>query len=465
MSPSEHQLRHSPALRASVLDAIWFFVMFGAGEMYLSPFGIHLGGSSQELAVLVTLPLLVGAICQLLGVWLMGYVKSRRTLIVGAVVFQACIWPFIAAIPFVAPEKLAMTFLIAGATLYMAAGNLSAPVWNSLIGDLVPAEHRGKFFGFRNRRAGFALIGTVIGAGFFMQLARQEGFETEGFIALFAIAFLSRLRSAYWLTKYDDPIFEAKEEDRFSLWDFLRRMPHSNFAKFTFFSGALHFAVFTAAPFFSPYLFREVQVTYVDFMMLTVCQLIAQFLTMQHWGKIGDRFGNKRLITFSTLGLSLIPFVWLVSSTLWWLVIVHIISGFFWAGFSLSCFNFLMDAVTPPKRARCAAYMSLMNCLGVFLGGKFGAALLLWMERSAIDLPLHLDTPTSIILDVVLLSGILRLFVWVAFERLFKEVRTVEPTSHREFLAEITNVRYLGHLAFSVIGKRSRTTPPKPEER
>ena len=68
----------------------------------------------------------------------------------------------------------------------------------------------------------------------------------------------------------------------------------------------------------------------------------------------------------------MIPILWLFSADFYYLVIVQALTGLVWAGFNLSAANFLFDAVSPPKRARCVAYQALVNATFVFAGSLLG---------------------------------------------------------------------------------------------
>lgn len=445
--------KDNPSLRAAVRDAVWFSVMLGAAESYFGAFGIYLKANALQLAFLAAAPPFIGSLCQLLGVRLMERVTSRRRLVVAFAVLQSLLLIPIAAIPFIwgiTPAGVIASIVLL--TSYFSAGHLIAPVWSSLIGDLVPPGIRGAFFGYRNRQAGIVTIFALVGAGAFLHICELNENAGLGFAALFVIGCCARLTSSYWLARYDDPPFLAAVEDKFSFWDFLRRSARSNFAQFVFFFGAMNFSIFIVAPYVGAYLLEDVGLSYLQFMSLILTQMAIQFLTMQHWGALTDEFGNKKALVFCSLGATIVPFGFFVSSSMWWLALVHALVGVVWAGYSLSSFNYLLDAVSPPKRARCMAYMSVVSGVLVLTGGLMGSGLVELFTAVGSIVSRGLATPESIYLDLFLISGSIRLVVCAFFLTRFKEVRTVPGISNTDYFFRVARVRPGQSVAtFSVI--------------
>jgi MFS family permease len=104
-------------------------------------------------------------------------------------------------------------------------------------------------------------------------------------------------------------------------------------------------------------------------------------------------------------------------------------SGFFWSGFNQSVQNFMLDAVTPPKRARCNAYLSLITNFGLLLGGVSGAVAINFVPTDFG--PLHLPYPfwTLLIISFVLRAGAVAIFI-----PRFREVRDVPKIGVVEML-------------------------------
>lgn len=453
-------LQHTPydsSLRASIRDGIWFSVMLGAAESYLSVLAIFLGGTPLQIALIATLPPLIGALTQLGGVKLMERGIARKVVVVRGAYAQAFSWLLIMVLISALEGSPAVWGLLACATIYHCVGNCITPAWNSLIGDLVPTEIRGRYFGYRNWWVGLFTLVSLLLAGICLHFARNEGSEVLGFQLLCLVGFAARSRSAQWLARHSDPSHGTATAHRFTFFQFLRRLPRANFARFVVFFAAMNAAVSIAGPFFSLYMLRELGMNYVLFTVISATQLFFQFVTMQWWGYFADIYGNRKLLVLCASGLCLSPFLWLLGTHPLWLVCIQAYAGTVWAGYNLAAFGFLFDAVTPPKRARCAAFMGVINAAFVFLGALLGGAAV--YTTSTID-----GVFDSVYLNVFLLSCIARTVVAIVLLPTFQEVRAVTPFALREVGVRIASIRPSAGASFSFISSSARRLSTKPDK-
>jgi MFS family permease len=90
------------------------------------------------------------------------------------------------------------------------------------------------------------------------------------------------------------------------------------------------------------------------------------------WGVVIDRFGTKRAMTFGGFGIALVPVLFLLSNNFWFWLAVNIYDGIVWSAWGLACGMYMFDIVTPPKRARCTAFSSILvtsiGMIGTFAG-------------------------------------------------------------------------------------------------
>ena len=448
--PDNNESKTTPSLRASINDGVSHAVMMGCGETYLGPFGIFLQATTLQVGLLASLPQLFGAIMQWAGASNLDRFHRRRKVIKYGASTQALTLIPIALLPlFPVKGTLAISILLGLIMVYQGANGAVVPAWNSLIGDLVPVDIRGRFFGHRNRLTGMSTFISLVLAGILLHIFERAGTPASGFTVIFLMAFLARLNSVRWLSKYDDPEFEVASDQVFTFRQFLKRSPRSNFAKFVFFIGAINLSVAFSAPYFSLYMLRDLRFSYVEFTMVVAVATITQFLTFRYWGGLSDRFGNKKILNVCGWGVAVVPMLWLISSNILYLMIVQVYAGLVWAGFILASSNFLFDAVTPPKRARCVAYQGLINGLFVFTGSVVGGYTAGHLPQ-AISLGAWTWAPSFMLPVIFLISGIMRLAAAWIFLGKFKEVRPVEPILHRELIFRISHIRPLAGATFSI---------------
>lgn len=446
----DQKLEDIPSLRASIHDGVSHAVMMGSGETYIGPFGIFLKASTLQVGLLASLPQLFGAFMQWVGAINMDRIHSRRRIVLTGASIQALTFIPMSLIPFffgrgTSSVLLLMVFIL----VYHGANGAIIPVWNSLIGDLVPAGIRGRFFGQRNRLTGMSTFISLLIAGVLLHIFEKTGNLMWGFFVIFSAAFLARMNSIRWLSRYDDPEFQIAPDQVFSFRQFLKRSPHSNFAKFVFFIGAISFSVAFSGPYFALYMLRDLQFPYVEFTAVIAVSNISQFLTFRYWGGLSDRFGNKKILNVCGWGVALVPMFWLVSHHILYLVVIQIYGGVVWSGFNLAASNFIFDAVTPPKRARCVAYQGLVNGVFVFIGSVLGGYAAGHLPQNVILGPWTWSPPFMLPV-IFLLSGIMRLIAAGIFLRKFKEVRPVEPIRHRDLIFRISHIRPIAGATFSL---------------
>jgi len=436
-------------LKASVRDGISHAVMLGAGETYLGAFGIFLQATTLQIGLLATLPLVFEAVAQWISALTLDRYRSRRRVIMIWALFQAILWLPIGLLPFLfSPGSVAAVSLICLVILNHIASGFIHPVWSSLMGDLVPMEQRGRFFGHRNRLTGMSSFVSLLLAGSTLHLFKSAEQAALGFLAIFIAAMAARFSSAGWLRRYDDPPYHVQPEEVFSFWQFLKRSPHSNFAKFVFFFAVTNFAVSFSSPYFALYMLRDLRFSYLEFTAISCVATMFQFLTFRYWGGISDRFGNKKILNVCSWGIGVVPLCWLVSENIVYICLVQVYAGLVWAGFNLAAANFLFDACSPPKRARCVAYRGIVNSVFVLAGSMAGGLTVRMLPPSFSLGPFHF---AHALLFIFLVSGVLRLATACFFLRIFYEVRDVEPIRSRELAFRITHIKPIAGATFNLM--------------
>jgi MFS family permease len=440
------------SLRSSLADGAFFSINVGAGENLIAPAAVHLNATPFQLAWLTAIPNLAGAFSQFVSAEITDRTRRRKPLFLVGAAIHALMWlPILASLAMPSPGNVYV--LIGGYALSMMALHLVNPPWMSTMGDLVPADSRGRYFGLRNLISGTALIASALSAGLILHLETNQGRPEVGFMICFAGALAARLVSVFFLSRLHEPRYEPRPEDRFTLVDFLRRAPRSNFAKFVLYSSAMHLSVAIAGPFFAPYQLRILGLGYGEYVLSQTAHLLGLYMTMQAWGVVTDRAGSRRVMQVASLGVSIVPLTWLWAHNLPTVVAVQVFSGVCWAGYSLSTTNFIFDAVTPAKRARCSAYYTAFTLASVFLGSMLGG-LLTELFRPALERGLMPVAARSEIQYVIFVSGLLRFATMALFLRKFREVRTPAPMKLGEIVLRVFYLRPFASLIFDLAGRR-----------
>jgi len=215
-------------MRLAIVEGTGWATMSGMGENFFSAFAVFLRASNVAVAVMTSAPLLLGALAQMLGAWWIDRFRRRRVMLHQVLNVQALAYAFVVLMPLLFPGY-AVPLGIGCALLTMFLGNLTVPVWISLIGDVVPDAQRGAYFGHRWRVLYLVLSAANLGGGLLLARYEQLGWVWAGFGALFGLAGFARLITAQLFPFHYEPDYKPAAGADFNFWDFLRRAPRSNF--------------------------------------------------------------------------------------------------------------------------------------------------------------------------------------------------------------------------------------------
>ncbi|MEW6330695.1 MAG: MFS transporter [Pseudomonadota bacterium] len=453
--------RTDQSLRHSVRDGVAYSIMAGAGEHYLSAYALFLKATAAQISWLAAFPSLIGSFAQLFSAWLASRLGRRKAIILFGVALQTLMWLPIIWLPYFFPAQ-AVTILIVCVALYFAGGHLATPVWNSLMGDLVPERRRGRFFARRNWLMSMMHFLALVSAGLLL-----HGFETAervrvGFMLLFTLAALARLYSATQVARMHDPGRVPAAIDWPALPGLWQRMRGSDCVRFTFFFAAMQFAAAIAAPFFAVYMLRDLGFSYLEYMASTALAVLAQVGSLRMWGRLGDIFGNRVILRVTGSVIPFFPMLWLVSPHFVHVMALQLFGGLFWAGFSLSASNYLYDSVTPERRASYSAVHNVFTSVAIFAGALLGGFLSLVVPDSftLFGSAWHW---TSSLWGVLVASSLARGAVALALAPALREVREVRRLTALGLMLRVMRFNALVELLFSMLAftrRRLRSSGP-----
>lgn len=424
------------SLKYSIKEGSATSLMSGAGEAYVVPFAIALNATNSQIGFLSSFVGLLGASSQVVSSKLV-YSFKRKKIVLFGVALQATIWLLMIALGILAFKGIinqyAASILIVIYCMYAIIGNAAGPAWFSWMGDLVPERKRGEYFSKRNKIVGIIAMSVTLAASFVLDFAKEMNLVLIGFVFLFGISAIGRYVSAYYFTKHYEPELKLKKDEQFGFFKFVKNAPFNNYGRFVIYIGLITLSVNIAGPFFTPYMLRELGFSYATFTIINVSAGLFTIVSLSLWGKIGDTYGNRKLLKIGSVGISLLPVLWLFNqSPLYLIFVVQLLSGISWGAFNLGISNYIYDAVTPQKRAACVAYFTMVNGIGVFIGALLGGFIL---DNISITLM------NSFFL-IFLISGILRGVVSLIFLPLLKEVREISSES----IEKMTTANYIALL-------------------
>jgi MFS family permease len=180
-------------LKWTYFDSMFASIKDGINSQFIIPFALALNAGNEYIAMISSTPGLVGSFMQLFVSDILNIVKKRKTIIIFTALIDSILWLPILLIPFLWGQNyiLLLNFLI----IQAIANSILNPFFNSLLGDVVPEDRRGKFFSRLNQISGIFSFFSSLGAGLILSLLRPTH-PYLGFAIIFFVAFISRLLSA-----------------------------------------------------------------------------------------------------------------------------------------------------------------------------------------------------------------------------------------------------------------------------
>ncbi len=414
---SDSSLR-SKSLRYSIWDGIFYFLMVGCGESFFIPFGLFLGANIFQIGLLSSFPLLLGALAQILSQRIAKLFKSRKKFVVTGASLQACILPVVVILLF--NQQLDTALFIGLICFYQVCGLVIVPSWTSWMGDLVPEDSRGRYFGFRNRITGLFSIVSMVLAGYLLSDwdANPEK-KIWGFSILFFSAFIFRLISCWFLQLKWEPNAGDQAGQYFKGWAILTQREFKNFRVMASFISGKSFLVYLASPFFIPYMFDVLKMSYMEFTLTQIAIMAAKYSSMTFWGRLCDKYGNKKVLILGSSGLPLVPLLWITTNNFYVILVIQVFSGIIWSAIELSSFNVTMDNTPPKSRVSGVGMLNALNGTAIFFGALIGSFLI---ELGSIFMDGYIF--------IFAISGVLRIIPLFYFIRNYKEVREVTQLSY-----------------------------------
>ncbi|KHO46827.1 MAG: hypothetical protein QS98_C0001G0086 [archaeon GW2011_AR3] len=430
--------RKKRSLDYSIRDGAAYSAMVGVGEKYFPAFAVSMKATTSEIAMLSSIPQLTASAVQLFSSNLVEHFNSRKKVILFSALAQAVMFIPILLTPFIFMHR-AMELLILLVAMYHVFDSFTSPPWNSLMGDLVPEDERGTYFGKRGRIIGMSTFLAFIGGGLILKLFPDNQIF-YGFAFMFGMAFVSRIISIAYLNAMFEPPLRTEKAEKISLKEFLRNISTDHFGKFTVYLFVINFAVYLANPFFIVYMFRTLDFSYLQFTIVTALNVGVTYLTVLYWGRNSDFYGNRRIMHITGWLIPLNPLLWLLPFGFWYIALVNMWTGFIWAGFQISCSNFMFDISKSEIRAQLFSYYNFFIGIAVFAGAMIGGILATkvfinpWIFLSNLQF-------------LFLFSGFIRLFATWVFMPVLKEVRVKGPAPSENLFLDLVAIRPMEKIA------------------
>lgn len=403
-------------LPASVFRNILFDIGFANiyaalnSGVFLAGFLLFLGASNVQIGLITSLPLLANISAPVFS-YFIDRSRERKKICLRAILPVRLLWFVVASLPLLLfYNKLAYPLLVFTIIYFVMTllGVFASSSWLPWMGDLIPAESRGYYFGKRIIVGGIAaLIFTVIGGQYI------DYFKTAQHIGFFSMFFFSAIfgiLSFLFLAKIPDAPNTTCVRDNFTLTSIPKKMleisKNNNFMKLVLFNASQSFAVTLIATYLNIYMLKELKLSYALITSFAVVNMTMNLLFTGFWAKLIDKYGCKPVMLICVRFTGVLPFLWFFTSWSYWLILpLNLIGGIAWSGFSLAQFNIMLKMTPSNERASYIGFNTMLVSLVAFIAPLVGGFLLDSMKEVKFHL-LFLSVGSFQIMFII--SGLLR---------------------------------------------------------
>jgi MFS family permease len=418
---SIEDVRVRSSLAAATADGGLWALMYGFSEYFILPFAIYFGANAFQTSLVQGMGQLGVAVAQLLGAALIARFGKRKRLSRVCVGIHALSW---LAVFWMAALTKSPWIVVAFYAMGVFVSSIASPGWLSWMNDLVPTSIRGAYWGKRYMVVGIVQFAAITLAGLALHFAEPRGLTLVVFGVLFTLAAIARGGGVVAIGyQYETPMERDPEEGKQGFLSFLASLPHGNLGRFVLFSVLTTFAINLMGPLLSLYLLKSLKLGYFEYTAVTMVSMALSYLAMNYWGPLADRYGNRSILLATAGALPIVAFGWVFAKTLPAMLGLQVLSGFVLAGFNLSTTNFIFDSVDGPKVASTMANFNALNNTCAFAGSISGG--IIATALAGLNLPFFAAGNYELVFVV---SGLLRLVIFIALARGFTEVRPVEPS-------------------------------------
>lgn len=336
---------YSKSRTMAILEGISARVIFGfTTGAFLTGYLKYIGADDDLCGKIAAIPTLAGTI-QFLSPLLLEKLNRRKSIITVFNFLHRLLLVLLVVVPLIPVSIEARLYIIGGvyfiSNLLVHAVN---PATTTLMISIVPQKMRGRFFSVRERYLIFisSVVNVVIGG--ILDKFELKGKTYEGYIVMFAVAFVALVMNIVGYLMIKEPPLPSKQSKISFKKLFTLPLKEKRFRKIIILFFMWGLSLNFSSPFFSVYMVSKLKLSYTFITISGLLNALTYVITVSIWGKIADRksFTYIAMISIGLLGLTHTSWFFVSSGTFFiypLVVLLQILSGLSWAGINISLYN------------------------------------------------------------------------------------------------------------------------------
>ncbi len=344
------------------------------GGVFLVDFSLKLGASNALIGLIASFPFICQAF-QAPSVYAVYRLGRRKAICVLSSTLARSVWLLVGLLPLF-PDELSLKLLVILIFINSSLSSISSCSWNSWMKDVVPEERLGRFFSTRMSVSTAISTSLSLLAAFYVELFSKR-FPDKSIFAyssLFLLGGLIGLSGIGIMRKIPEPPMEpVRVRGPELIKDLIEPLKDKNFRNLILFLSVWGFSINLSAPFFTVYMIKRLELGISFIVALTVINQVANAISVNIWGKLSDRFGNRSVLSVCSMLFLICVIAWTFTTlperhsfTIPILIVVHVLMGISSAGISLTSGNISLK-LAPRKKG--ISYLATKNIVSSFLSG------------------------------------------------------------------------------------------------
>lgn len=350
------------------------------GGIFLTGLALELGASNFVVGILAAIPPVMQLV-QIPSIYLVERLRTRKPMVAYAAGISRIFLLIMALLPFFFSGKEVLWAFLGTLLLHAGWASVSGTGWNSWMRDLIPQDILGSFFSRR------LMISTLLGlilsfaAGIYIDIWKRVFPDNiiDGYMLLFIVGGIVGLIGVYFITTIPEPLMQKSKEKLHIVHLFLNPLRDLNYRNLIFFLSSWNFAVNLAAPFFTVYMLKELELDMAYVIGFTLISQIMNIVCFGIWGKFSDIFSNKSVLRVCGPLFMVCVLAWTFTTlpdryvlTIPLLVLIHIFTGISTAGVQLSTANIAMKLAPRGEATSYLAANTVFNSLAAGIAPVIG---------------------------------------------------------------------------------------------
>jgi MFS family permease len=360
---------------AVIFGKVYYCIVNGAP---FTGFLRMLGADDFIYSIIAAAPYL-GGIFQVFASYALEKTGRRKMIFLISAYVHRLIWIPIVIIPLVIPQNnksMALGLITIFIILYSISNSIVSICYSSWMGDIIPEQIKGSFFGRRMALAAVTSIVAGVVSGKYLDTVNSlMGFA----IVFFAASFFGAMDATCFIGVKDPPLKPQAKSASF-LTMLTQPFKDKNYLKLILFISSWNFGYNLAMPFLNIYMIEQLKIGYFTISLLA--QVLAGITTVLFINKIGmlsDRFGMKAVIRICCCFVCVLPLLWCLAGRSNYLLIMSIsflLYGLFQQGVQLLTTNLSIWLAPETNRSMFLANFTLITtmasgiayvCAGTFM--------------------------------------------------------------------------------------------------